>query len=140
MRRVSRDQAGVACAGLVTTASLERPLPSALSVHTPGWGTVNTSLGGPTRLATATGFRRPRTVAPAASRDPSGAQAGEKNSPAAFDVSWVCPVPSTRMVQISDLPLRVLANASWPPGSETATVVCAVAVAPPASRTVIATG
>src|SRR5436190_19440168 len=138
MRRVSRDQAGVAEAGVLTMASRESPEPSGLSTHTPCSWTVRT-LGGRTKLASAAGRWNPSTVAPAASREPSGAQDGEKNSPALLDVSWVSPPPSARMVQISDLPLRVLAKARLPPGSETATVVKANDVAPPPSWTVIFT-
>src|SRR6476620_7345271 len=139
MRRVSRDQAGVAVAGCWTTARRESPVPSGLRTHTPGSGTVSSTSPGKTTLASATGRWRPSTVAPAASRAPSGAQEGEKNSPALLDVSCDCAVPSACMVQISDLPLRVLAKARFPPGSETATVVNVVDVAPPTSWTVIAT-
>src|SRR2546423_11643114 len=135
MRRVSRDQAGVAWAGVLTMARRDSPEPSGLSTHTPGSWTVRT-LGGRTKLASAAGRWNPSTVAPAASREPSGAQDGEKNSPALLDVSWVCPPPSARMVQISDLPLRVLAKARLPPGSEIATVVNALDVPPPPSWTV----
>src|SRR5437764_11659708 len=139
MRRVSRDQAGVACEGVLTTARRDSPLPSGLSTHTPGSWTVRMLVGGSTRLAAATGRWNPSTVAPAASREPSGAQEGEKNSPLLLDVSCVCAEPSACIVQTCDLPLRLLANARFPPGSETATVVKAVAVAPPTSWTVIAT-
>src|SRR5438477_10008498 len=103
MRRVSRDQAGVAWEGVLTMARRDSPEPSGLSTQTPGSWTVRT-LGGRRKLASAAGRWNPSTVAPAASREPSGAQDGEKNSPALLDVSCVSPAPSARMVQISDLP------------------------------------
>ena len=139
MRRVSRDQAGVAVAGCWTTARRESPVPSGLRTHTPGSETVSSTSPGKTRLASATGRWRPSTVAPAASRAPSGAQDGEKNSPALLDVSCDCAVPSARIVQISDLPLRVLAKARFPPGERDGDGGEHLAVAPPTSWTVIMT-